>query len=87
MSQNGTLGHEARNFQEFSYPFPKGAMVIVYCDGLLNRWRLDAYAGLTGRHAALIAGVLYRDFRRGRDDVTVLVAREAVDSAKEETRP
>ena len=26
---------------------------------------------------ALIAGVLYRDFQRGRDDVTVLVARPA----------
>jgi hypothetical protein len=27
------------------------------------------------RHPSLIAGVLYRDFSRRRDDVTVLVAR------------
>ena len=29
------------------------------------------------RHPAVIAGVLYRDFNRGRDDVTVVVAKEA----------
>jgi hypothetical protein len=29
------------------------------------------------RHASLIAGVLYRDFSRGNDDVTVLVAKES----------
>jgi hypothetical protein len=28
------------------------------------------------RHPALIAGVLYRDFSRGRDDITVIAARE-----------
>src|SRR5437762_506214 len=28
------------------------------------------------RHPAVIAGVLYRDFNRGRDDVTVIAVRE-----------
>jgi hypothetical protein len=37
---------------------------------------LDRYPGLFAKHPSLIAGVLYRDFNRGRDDVTVLVARE-----------
>ena len=36
-------------------------------------WNLDAIPGLSGAHPGLIAGVLYRDFRRGRDDVTVVV--------------
>ncbi len=76
VSHNGTLGYEAHSFQEFSYPFPHGANLIMHSDGLGSRWKLDAYAGLPGRDPALIAGVLYRDFRRGRDDVTVLVARE-----------
>jgi hypothetical protein len=31
---------------------------------------------LISRHPSLIAGVLYRDWRRGTDDATVLVARE-----------
>ena len=34
------------------------------------------YPGLAQRPPALIAGVLYRDFSRRRDDVTVVVARE-----------
>jgi hypothetical protein len=29
------------------------------------------------RHPALVAGVLYRDFRRDRDDVGVVCIREA----------
>ena len=32
----------------------------------------SAHAGLARRHPSLIAGVLYRDFTRGRDDVTVV---------------
>ena len=38
--------------------------------------------GLIARDPALIAGVLYRDFQRGRDDVTVLVARAAEEAAQ-----
>jgi hypothetical protein len=40
---------------------------------------LDAYPGLSRRHATLIAAVLCRNFHRSRDDVTVVVAkRQAV---------
>jgi hypothetical protein len=38
---------------------------------------VDRYPGLLARTPSLIAGVLYRDFNRARDDVTVLVASEA----------
>jgi hypothetical protein len=37
---------------------------------------LNAYPGLQLRSPSLIAAVLYRDFSRRRDDVTVVVARE-----------
>jgi anti-sigma regulatory factor (Ser/Thr protein kinase) len=77
MSHNGTVGHEARKFQELTYPFPPGALLVMHSDGLLSRWSLEGYPGLTSHNPALVAGVLYRDFQRGRDDVTVLVARAA----------
>ncbi|MDP8964468.1 MAG: SpoIIE family protein phosphatase [Cyanobacteriota bacterium] len=77
VSYNGTVGHEVRKIQEFVYPWPKGGLLIMHSDGLGTQWRLDRYAGLPTKHPSLIAGVLYRDFNRGRDDVTVLVAREA----------
>lgn len=75
VSMSGTLGHAMGTPREFSYPMPAGALLVMNSDGLLTNWSLDSYPGLLARHPALIAGVLYRDFRRGRDDATVLVAR------------
>jgi anti-sigma regulatory factor (Ser/Thr protein kinase) len=76
VSQNGTVGHELRRIQEFDYPFPPGALLVMHSDGLSSHWKLDRYAGLVTCNLPLIAGVLYRDFKRVRDDVTVLAARE-----------
>ncbi|MBD1836782.1 SpoIIE family protein phosphatase [Coleofasciculus sp. FACHB-64] len=76
VSHNGTVGHEVRKIQEFVYQWPQGGLLVMHSDGLSTQWRLDRYAGLITRHPSLIAGVLYRDFYRGRDDITVLVARE-----------
>lgn len=76
ISHHGTLGHEVRKVQEFTYSWPESSLLIMHSDGLGTQWRLESYPGLGYRHPSLIAGVLYRDFCRGRDDVTVLVARE-----------
>jgi len=72
---NGTVGHAMRKPTEFVYDWPANGLFIMHSDGLMTSWRLDAYPGLRERHCSTIAGVLYRDFDRGRDDVTVLVAR------------
>ena len=74
-SHNGTVGHSMTKVQEFSYAYPADACVIMHSDGIQTRWRLDAYPGLQLRHPALVAGVLHRDFLRGRDDATVLALR------------
>jgi anti-sigma regulatory factor (Ser/Thr protein kinase) len=75
VSHNGTAGLEARRFQEFDYPLPPEGAIVMHSDGLTTSWSMDAYPGLIRRHPALIAGVLYRDASRGRDDVCVLVGR------------
>jgi anti-sigma regulatory factor (Ser/Thr protein kinase) len=75
-SHNGTIGHEVRRIREFQYPWPDGALLVLHTDGLGTHWTLDRYPGLATRHPSLVAGVLYRDFKRDRDDVTVVVARE-----------
>lgn len=75
VSLNGTVGGSMRKVQEFSYPYEEGSLLILHSDGLRGLWPLDRYPGLLQRDPALIAGVLYRDFRRQRDDVTVLVLR------------
>jgi hypothetical protein len=75
VSHNGIVGHTIRRIQEFSYELPGGSLVILHSDGLKSRWTLDGYAGLTRRDPTLIAAVLFRDFQRGRDDATAMVAR------------
>ena len=74
VSHNGTVGHRVRKIQEFTYPWPEGALLVIHSDGLATRWSLDRYPGLARRHPSLIAGVLYRDYSRRRDDVTVVAA-------------
>ncbi len=76
-SHNGTGGVQLRKLQEFEYPWREDSTLVMHSDGLQTRWRLDNYPGLRQCHPAVIAGVLYRDFRRGRDDVSVLVASRA----------
>ncbi len=75
VSHNGTLGSQAPRTQQFVYDWPTDGLVVMHSDGLSARWRLAEYPGLFTRHPAVIAGVLYRDFARKRDDATVLVMR------------
>ncbi|TFW20841.1 serine/threonine protein kinase [Massilia arenosa] len=76
VSHNGIVGSNVRKIQEFVVPWQPGALLILHSDGLATRWDLDAYPGLLSCHPALVAAVLYRDFCRRRDDVTVLVLRD-----------
>lgn len=75
VSHNGIVGHNIRKIQQGSTPWPKGAVLVLHSDGLGTQWNLDNYPGLQMRHPSLIAGVLFRDFTRGRDDSTVVVLR------------
>lgn len=76
VSHNGTVGHTIRKIQEFTYPWAPGSLLVMNSDGLATQWQLGRYAGLASRHPGLVAGTLYRDFKRGRDDVTVVAIRE-----------
>ena len=77
VSHNGTAGHVAPRIAEFTYPFEGRPLVILHSDGLGTRWEISTYPGLSQLHPSLIAGVLYRDHRRGRDDASVVVLRAA----------
>ena len=76
VSHNGTVGHTIRKIQEFIYPWPPGSLLVMHSDGMATQWQVSRYAGLGASHPGLVAGVLYRDFRRSRDDVTIVVVRE-----------
>ena len=75
VSMSGTAGYSTHRLQEFQYPLPSDSVIVMHSDGLGTHWDLGAYPGLLMRDPSIIAGVLYRDFSRRRDDVTVVVAK------------
>jgi len=76
VSQNGTAGASRPRVVEFQYPFPPGAMLVMHSDGVGTHWELATYPGLRVKHPSLIAGVLFRDHRRERDDASVVVVKD-----------
>ena len=77
VSLSGTAGLVARRIQEFEQPFSPSSLFVMCSDGIATSWSLDGYPGLLAGHPSLVAGVIYRDFARGRDDATVVVVRES----------
>lgn len=79
VSHNGIVGANLGKVQTFGAKWMSDSIFIAHSDGLGSRWQLSDYPGLEHAHPGLIAGVLYRDHTRGRDDVTVLVVKERRD--------
>jgi anti-sigma regulatory factor (Ser/Thr protein kinase) len=78
VSYNGIIGHDYRKILEFSHPWQAQSMLVLHSDGLGTHWDLERYPGLLARDPSIIAGILYRDFTRGRDDVTVVVLKTRI---------
>ncbi|MGE5925872.1 MAG: ATP-binding protein [Gemmatimonadota bacterium] len=75
VSHNGIVGHQARPAAAFTYPWTGDTTLVMHSDGLKNQWSADSYPGILRRDPALLAGVLYRDHARERDDSSVVVCR------------
>lgn len=76
-SHNGTVGHTLHRIQEFTVAWDPDSVLIMHSDGLGSRWDTDHYPGILPKHPSLLAAMLYRDFARHRDDVTVLVVKNS----------
>lgn len=79
--QAGIVGHTMPALRPVTAAWPVSARLVMYSDGISARWRADTYPGLLTAHPALLAGVIYRDFGRERDDVTVIVLSDAASHA------
>jgi anti-sigma regulatory factor (Ser/Thr protein kinase) len=79
VSHAGTLGMQGmgpatrRAAQQFEYTRPAGGLLVMHSDGISARWSLKDRPALFTHHPAIVAGVLYRDHGREKDDATVLV--------------
>lgn len=76
VSLGGIVGHNVRKIHPYRYALPAEACLVLCSDGLATSWSLEKYPGLPLRHPALVAAILFRDFTRARDDVTVVAIRE-----------
>ncbi len=74
VSLAGIAGHTVRRVQPFSYEWPRGSVLVMHSDGIGTHWSVGDN-GLASRRADVIAGVLFRDHRRRRDDASVVVVR------------
>jgi anti-sigma regulatory factor (Ser/Thr protein kinase) len=74
-SMPGTLGHRVARFRAFEHHVPPEALLVLHSDGCRSGWSLTDYPGAQRRDPLLVAALLIRDFERGRDDVSVVVAR------------
>lgn len=74
-SYDGTVGLIASRIRSLTYPFEVPPLVILHSDGVRGRWDLKDYPGLSESHPAIVAGVLFRDFRRDRDDASIVALR------------
>ncbi len=77
VSHSGTLGLAAAKIQEFQVDWPADAILVMHSDGVQSRWDLSSYSGLLARHPALIGAAILKDFRRQRDDASVVVVKAA----------
>lgn len=73
VTYGGTLGLHVQppKARIATLPFPPGATLILWTDGLSSR--VEPPPGLLGHDPAVVAAVLHRDHGRERDDATVVV--------------
>jgi anti-sigma regulatory factor (Ser/Thr protein kinase) len=77
VSHNGTLGHQFRRVQQFSYPYSRRDLLLMHSDGLTTHSKLGIPAALLSQPPNVIVPFLFSEQVRGRDDATLLVNRLA----------
>jgi anti-sigma regulatory factor (Ser/Thr protein kinase) len=75
LNEHGTAGYQANRIRQYSYSLPESAYLIMHSDGLASSWDINSYQGLFGSRPGAVCGLLFRDYTKGEDDATVVVAR------------
>lgn len=75
LSFPGIVGHRVGRIREQEHEIPDSVHFVLATDGLRSDLSFVDEPGAAGRDPALQAGLFLRDFERGTDDATVVVAR------------
>jgi len=77
VSYNGIVGHSIPNrTSNHMIPWNSNDVLIIHSDGVVSRWELQKYPSILKNDPVIIAAVIYKDFCRKNDDVTVIVTRQ-----------
>jgi anti-sigma regulatory factor (Ser/Thr protein kinase) len=76
MSYNGTIGlNIPKSMNATVIPADRHQHLIMSSDGLSTRWDIAKYPSVFKYDLFILAGALYKDFSRGNDDSSVLIAK------------
>lgn len=76
MSYNGTIGlNIPKSMNATVIPADRHQHLIMCSDGISTRWDISRYPSVFKFDQLVLAGALYKDFSRGNDDASVLVAK------------
>jgi anti-sigma regulatory factor (Ser/Thr protein kinase) len=76
VSYNGIVGHNLPNaMTEHVFDAHPGQMFICCSDGIKSRWDLLKFPGLIKHDPSTLAAVLYKEFGRRTDDMSVIITK------------
>ena len=76
MPYNGTIGlNLPGSMNSSSFPVENNQYLIMCSDGIQTRWDLSKYPSILKYDNTVLAAAIYKDFTRGNDDASVLVAK------------
>lgn len=76
MSYNGTVGLNIPNsLHESIFPFEKNQYLVMCSDGIRTRYDISKYPSILKYDPLIMAGSIFKDFNRGTDDSSIVVAR------------
>lgn len=76
MSYNGTVGLTMPTSMNSSvFAVEKNQYLVMCSDGIQTRWELGKYASIFKYDTTVLAAAIYKDYSRGNDDASVLIAK------------
>jgi hypothetical protein len=76
MPYNGTIGMNIPNSMKVStYYVEKNQHLVMCTDGIRTRWDVAKYPSIFKYDNTIMAASLYKDFTRGNDDASILIAK------------
>jgi serine/threonine protein phosphatase PrpC len=76
-STPGTLGHQMRSPREQGFSIQSDDVIVMYTDGVKERFELKDYPQLRFQKAEKVAGTVIEKFGKHHDDAGCIVIRQA----------